>query len=253
MKALLDGDDKLPAILTSFTDLIGITDQVQSWAKTITAWPISLFLISLLGLGWLESVVNVSAFTKAFLRDDVIGDGMVGLRAKSRKRVIEVLDHVHAQSGDKAYDEVYVVAHSLGGGIAVDAVAEYGDRLKNTTMITWGTALGALVQQEPLVEAEIRKFYTSETKIKNWVDVVFRSDYMGSKVPIPLRENRQAGQSRHMDVTFPKTIEPPVPSGHMPFSSIIHEGYYRSETAVLLLVQPAEDLPQPRFNRSLSV
>ena len=248
LKAIADGTSpgttELPKLLTDITDLIGVTDWLTTTAGTIAAWPISVFLIGLLGLGWLERIVNISAFTKAYLRDDVIGEGTVGLRAKSRKRVLAVLDHVYERQGDDAYDEVYVVAHSLGGGIAVDALAEYGDRLGKTTLLTWGTAVGALVQQEPLIEAEIRKFYDTDKPIRNWVDVVFPGDFMGSKVPVPLRAQRDKGGDRRVKQIFPDTVEPPLPRGYLPFSRAVHDGYYRCEDAVLMLVKPGEDLPQ---------
>lgn len=246
VKAVVAGGAGLPDVVTSVTDAFGVTATIEGWAGQLAAWPVAVFLIGLLGMGklGLETTANVAAFTKAYLRDESIGESLVGLRAKSRQRVVSMLDHVHGRKGDAAYDEVYVVAHSLGGAIAVDALAEYGQGLRKTTLLTWGTALGALVKQEPQIETEIRKFYTSETPIRNWVDVVFTRDVMGSKVPRPHKEGAGRGRSAQMPPVFPDTVTPRLPKGAGFAFDAIHNGYYRCEDALVMLVQKADDLPQ---------
>ncbi|MDU8913004.1 alpha/beta hydrolase [Aestuariicoccus sp. MJ-SS9] len=245
LKSVAAGDAELPKAITNLTDLLGITGPFTEWAKQINDWPVSVFLAGLLTLGRFEGISNISAFTKAYLRDDPMGEDQMGVRAKARKRVLALLDHVHGRSGDVAYDEVYVVAHSLGGAIAIDALAEYGQRLAGTTLITWGTAIGTLAQREPLIEAEIRKFYTAPTRIRNWVDVVFPNDFMGSKVPIPIEERHGLIERPRLKRIFPDTVSPRIPRGLLFRLSEVHNGYYRSEEAILMLVKPAADLPQP--------
>lgn len=241
LKALAEGNLPLPKFITNIE---GAEAWIETWLIPAGEWPITLFLVGLLGLGALEMVANTASFAKAYLRDDTFGGNTVGLRAKSRARVLEVLDTVTGVGEGKAYDEIHVVAHSLGGAIAVDALAEYGRDLSRIRLFTWGSALGALSQQEPLIEAEIRKFHVSETRIANWIDVVFKWDYMGSKVPVP----KQADGKGRMARIFPETLEPAVPRrGLARFVWLfgIHEDYYRSEDALLLLVKPVADLPQP--------
>ncbi|CUH89735.1 hypothetical protein PH5382_03687 [Phaeobacter sp. CECT 5382] len=201
--------------------------------------PVIAFLIGLIGIGHIEKVANVAAFTKAYLKDEALGDASVGLRAKARHRVLPVLDQVYAS--DQNFDEVYVVAHSLGGAVAIDALAECGAELARTTLFTWGSAIGVMVQQEPLIEAEIRKFYHSPTRIRNWVDVVVPGDFMGSKVPIPKAE----GTYEALPQLFPKTQMPPKPRGMMLQLNAQHEYYYRCEAAILMLLNSADNLPQP--------
>ena len=64
-------------------------------------------------------------------------------------------------------------AHSLGGAIAVDALAECGADLRRTTLHTWVAMMGLLSHQEVLVEREVAKIYATPVQINNWVDIVF--------------------------------------------------------------------------------
>lgn len=227
-----------PEWVKSLVGFLGLTDeQIASWGALGSA-PIVAFVVGFLGLGFIERIANVAAFTKAYLRDDIIGDGTIGLRAKARHRVLPVLDHVY--DSDHGFDEVYVVAHSLGGAIAIDALAEYGDNLSRTTLFTWGSSIGVLVQQEPLIEQEIAKFYSADPRIRNWVDVVLPGDYMASTVPLPVLPDGTT-----VPRLFPETVVPALPKGLGLSGAARHDFYYRSEDAILMLLKPAEDLPQP--------
>ena len=227
-----------PEWVTSLAGFLGFTkEDIASWGALGSA-PIVVFMVGFLGLGFIESIANIAAFIKAYLRDDIIGDGSIGLRAKARHRVLPVLDHVYG--GGQDFDEVYVVAHSLGGAIAIDALAEYGDNLSRTTLFTWGSLIGVLVQQEPLIEQEIAKFYSATPRIRNWVDVVLPGDYMASKVPLPvLPDGKSAAR------LFPETVVPILPKGLGLSGAARHDFYYRSEEAILMLLKPADELPQP--------
>ncbi len=238
IKAYAEADATVPAFVTSLFEALGLKEQLEVAIKNVSAAPVVLFLVGLAGLGILERMANLSAFAKAYLQDSAVGGGSVGLRGKSRLRVRAVLDHVHA----KNFDEVYVVAHSFGGAIAVDALAEYGKPLSKTVLHTWGTAMGILVQQEPLVEIEIGKLYTSETQIANWIDVVFAKDIMGSKVPLPYKyDGKEKGQ--RYPAHFPDTVTPKLPAGTGWNFEAIHDGYYKCEEAILMLVRPQSELP----------
>lgn len=245
VKAFADGEQQLPELVRALTDAIGITDWMQGMLEAAGHWPLTLFLVGLVSMGVFEGVANISAFTKAYLRDEPIGDSTIGIRAKARQRVLNVLDTAAAAGDGTGYDEIHVVAHSLGGAIAVDALAEYGQDLGRIRLFTWGSSLGALCQQEPLIEAEIRKFYTAETRIANWVDVVFRWDYLGSKVPVPQRADAGMFAPRRMPAIFPPTQEPALPRGEILGVWQVHDAYYRCEDAMLMLVAPVESLPQP--------
>ena len=216
-------------------------DQIKTFFAGINEYSLYVFVIGLFGLGRLESAANISAFLRAYLRDDPMGEDSIGIRAKARHRVIAMLDQVYDPA--QGYDEVHVVAHSLGGPIAVDALAESGVDLSRTTLHTWGALLGMLAQQEELVEVEISKVYSSPVKMNNWIDVMFRADWLASPRPEPRLYKDGKPLDEKAPALFPKTIMP-----KMPRSSIagygIHQAYYRCETVMLMLVGPQDALPQ---------
>ncbi|MBN9674301.1 alpha/beta hydrolase [Salipiger bermudensis] len=218
--------------------------QISVGAAAVTGSVLAGLLLWVWSLGYLEQFANISAYAKAYLRDEPCGDDDIGLRAKTKARALQLLDQVGDVSGDRAYDEIYVVGHSLGGAIAVDALADYGDRLDHVVLFTWGSALGLLSQQEPLVECEIGKFYEARPRIRGWIDVVFPQDYMGSQVPVPRRIDAAGKPGAFYDPLFPKAVTPHVPRGmHLFELADIHEAYYRCEKALLMLVQPGSALP----------
>jgi len=193
-------------------------------------------------LSYLEYLSNISTFVMSYLRDDPVGDQKLGLRALLRQRVVSVLDVVTAKKDDQRYDEIYVLGHSLGGVIAVDALADYGTDSSRITLVTWGSALGFLAQVEPKIEVKIGKLYSAKPRLRNWVDVVFKSDLMGSKAPIPRKDPEGRG-SRRYDQLFLPTVELTRPQG-LPFWTLarLHDYYFYNEKAASLLVCPEAQL-----------
>lgn len=251
------GGYKLPAELASIKPLETLWNTIGDWAKTAIGSAVIVFAIWLWGLGFLEQFANISAYTKAYLRDETFGGSEIGLRAKARHRVLAALDTVEAaetaQDG-RSYDEIGVVAHSLGGAIALDALAEYGPRLEKTVLMTWGSALGSLAQQEPLIERQIARLYESETRIHNWIDIVFRKDFMGSKAPLPRKfVNGEPTKERHEEI-FPTTFAPVLPKGMSMFEMVhIHEAYFRCEDAIIRLVAPFAEPPRKPEDQAASL
>lgn len=225
-----------------------LESDINSIVNQLSALPVVIFLVGLAGTGHLEEISNIYSFAKSYLQDTPLQATGVGLRGQTRCRVRAVLDHVTA----KEYDEIYVIGHSFGGAIAVDALAEYGHPLSRIVLLTWGSAMGVLVQQEPLIEREIEKFYTSPTQIANWVDVVFAGDFMGSKVPLPLSTQTKGKktQARRHSRLFPETVTPKLPAGLIFSVERIHNGYFQCEEAILMLVAPMESLPAKRISAS---
>ncbi|APZ51396.1 alpha/beta hydrolase [Salipiger abyssi] len=244
MQAIGSGTVTLPDSLTQIPLVQTAWGWLTGWTATVAGSVFALVMLWIWSLGWLEQFANISAYTKAYLRDEALGDDDIGLRAKARHRVLDMLDQVADVEGDKAYDEIYVVGHSLGGAIAVDALAECGDLLDRVVLFTWGSALGMMAQQEPLVEQEIAKFYTSKTRVRSWIDVVYAKDYMGSKVPVPRRFGKDGAPGPSYDMLFPGSLAPTLPKGmHVLELTRIHESYYRCESAALMLVEPITALP----------
>lgn len=224
-------------------------DQMVAFFAKISDYSLYVFVIGLFGLGRLEGAANISTFLRAYLRDDPLGEDSIGIRAKTRHRVIDTLDRVYDQ--DRAFDEIHVVAHSLGGPIAVDALAESGVDLSRTTLHTWGTLLGLLAQQEELIEMEIAKVYQSPIKLNNWIDLMFRADWLASPRPLPRLYENGKPQSDRAAQLFPETIMPKMPRSSLARSGI-HQSYYRCETAMLMLVAPQDSLPQPATDSASS-
>ncbi len=238
------------ATLETFGFFAPIGHAILSFFAGLKDYSIYIFVIGLFGLGRLEGAANISSFLRVYLRDDAIGENKIGVRAHTRRRVIDVLNKVY--DPQRAYDEVHVVAHSLGGVIAVDALAECGRDLKRTTLHTWGAMLGLLSQQDEIIEMEIAKVYQSDVKMNNWLDFVFTADLLGSPRPQPrVFENGQLERNadgkltkRLHDQIFPPTSSPPMPKRHF-WDTTVHASYYRCETVMLALVGPEEALPQP--------
>ncbi|GAA0785807.1 hypothetical protein GCM10009077_39140 [Roseibium denhamense] len=223
--AIASGDTVVADWFTQLAKWVGIPDNWASQLDVILNSAFVVFLIGLFGVGRLQAIADISDFVKNYLRDEPGAASGVGLRAKLRKRVLDLLDHVH--SVDEPYDEVFVVAHSIGGIIALDALAEYGSRLEKISFHTWGSAMGALASQEPLVEAEVLKVYDNKTRLKSWTDIVFRGDFMASRIPVP------AGR----DPIFAPTIYPQMPEGGFMRQQKLHMDYFRCEEAILPLLQ----------------
>lgn len=241
LKAIINDPDNLPAFLASLQPA-GSTWVVDlaTWLNAASIWPFVFFIVGILGKGFLEGLANLSAFIKSYLRDDPLGEDDTGIRAKSRKRLLDTLDAVTAAD----YDEIHVVAHSLGSAIAVDALAEIGDAGAKITLHTWGSMLSLIILQEPLIERELAKMYTDRCKIVTWVDVSFRTDYLSSPRP-RVRQIKNGFLAEGVsDEVFPPTIRPRMPWRSLFSKYTTHAAYYRSDDAMLMLVRPATELPQ---------
>ncbi|MEM6895743.1 MAG: alpha/beta hydrolase [Pseudomonadota bacterium] len=208
----------------------------QAVLSQVASFPVIVLLLGLAGAGGLEKISNVASYTKAYLLDEPTDNGIVGVRAKARQRVVDALREVFAQD-NPAYDEVYVVCHSLGGAIAVDALAQFGAGREKVTLFTWGTAMGVLALQSDWVEDEIDTLITHTPSIAGWIDVVFRQDYMASVVPI----SPEVAAGQHPGK--PVVIAPKLPYGSSWNIDRVHEGYYVDQQAVKMLVKDRAQLP----------
>ena len=241
IQTLGSADSSVPTGLQSLIEGNRWAEAVVEWFRGLSSLPLVLFLIGLFGLGALEGMANLSSFIKSYLRDDAMPGDNVGIRARARQRLVAVLDHVNAT--DREYDDLHVVAHSLGGVIAVDALAEYGRDLPRMVLHTWGSPLGLLAQQDALVEQEIAKLYESATPLMAWIDVVFRRDLLASPRPLPrVYENGQRTKRQYAQ-RFAPTQEPPMPHSASMARAAIHDAYFRCDTSMRMLVAPVEALP----------
>ncbi|MDW4499725.1 alpha/beta hydrolase [Sulfitobacter sp. D35] len=241
VQAIGTADSTVPTAIEEALASFGWTEPLVRWFDELQSLPLLLFLIMLFGLGRLENISNISSFIKDYLRDQQINKTEIGVRAKTRARLVELLDHVHGM--DPGYDEVHVVGHSLGGAIAVDALAGYGKPLPKTTLHTWGAGLGLLVQQDAWVERRVGALYACPSRLADWRDVVFRSDVMASPRPLPHKYRGRKRLSDKYDEIYTPTITPQVQK-RAPFNYFsTHEAYYRCTDAARLLVDVRPPAP----------
>ena len=238
--AIVNDPSTLPPALTALQPegsqwIQNFAGLIESWRH----WPTVFFVVGLFSVGFLETLANMCTFVRSYLRDDALGEDRIGIRAKARTRVVDLLDSVY--DGDEPYDEVHVIGHSLGSVIAVDALSEYGPELTRTTLHTWGSMLSLLILQEQLLERELSKVYGSKHKLANWIDIAFKSDVLASPRPhVRTIENDELTKNFYPKA-FPDTLRRPRMPWHSVFSKFsTHESYYRSEVAMTKLVCPKE-------------
>lgn len=224
-------------ICEMFSDYLNDCEIYNELSKKLN---MAFFLISFLLLGPIEKISNIAAFTKGFLQDTSFTESHIGVRTKSKKRVLDMLDSILDVPNTVQYDEIYIVAHSLGGAIAVDALAAYGKNLQKITLITWGSALGALVQQEPLLEDTIKKLCQADYPLKQWHDVVYSRDYMGSEVA-QIKICKELAKDNQFVTRVPVTFTPKSPKGISFLSYKMHDSYYISPEVIQMLVKPDID------------
>ena len=198
----------------------GIVSGIADW------WPMA-FLALLLGAGRMEVIANVADFAKSYLGDELSGETQIGLRTKMRKRAIDTLDHIFARND---FDDVVIVAHSFGGPIAIDALAEFGPNLAKTYLFTWGTPMSLLIHQEPRIAEEIRKLQSAPEPLAGWTDVVITQDLIAG--PMPLLAELSPPAVTQLTATMPK--------GRLFRSVQTHEDYYRCQEAIEPLVDVLE-------------
>ncbi len=237
LQTLGSADTGLPAQVQELITTFPVLGQALSFVENLQSIPLVLFVMGLATLGGVEKLANMSSFVKDYLRDEPFDDAQVGLRAKARARVTCLLDHVTRP--DAGYDDVHVVAHSLGGAIAVDALADYGQALPRVTLHTWGSGLGLLVQQANWVEEKIATLYEHDTSLEQWIDVVFPKDVMASPRPLPRDTHHSGWRNKRHEERFTPTLTP-ARTRSAPFAySETHEGYFRCEAAIKRLLEPA--------------
>ncbi|WP_424985039.1 lipase family protein [Microbulbifer sp. S227A] len=243
IKLIASGGVSLPEQLAGVEMIKACWDKLEGWAVSVVGSAVFVVALWLWSFGFLEKFANISAYTKAYLRDETFDGSETGLRAQVKQRALAALEIVHGDD-HPAYDEIIVVGHSLGGAIALDALAEYGSRLNRIVLMTWGSALGSLAQQELLIERQIARLYDSQTPIHNWFDIVFRKDFMGSKAPIPRKfVDGRPTKELHPKI-FPPTVEPVMPKGMSLTETIyIHDSYFRCEDAITRLLGPLDARP----------
>lgn len=220
----------LPGWLADGLSLVGVTSDalMQCYEALKSAVPFTLFG-GLFLLRPIDGMAKLSAFVRMYLRDEGgSGDGP-GIRAKARRRVVDLLDKLLKDPAGP--DEIVIIGHSLGGAIAVDALAEVGQALPRIALHTWGSSLSLLAGTERQVLDEIRTLQLAKPGLAAWVDVVETSDFLGSRVP-EVADATAGSRIVRLDVTRPV--------GNWTDVTEAHNYYFRSQTAIEALLEPFE-------------
>lgn len=169
------GEGVPPAgLLQQIAVLLG---KVGEW---MGGWSVWLAVALLMGFVPVNKIVDVSDFTRRYLRNETVDDGPVGLQDRLRKRVRDVVAHV-CEAG--AYERITIAAHSFGCMIAVDVLADYaapaGVRLR---LVTMGGPLEILSHRAGWVQEEIDRCASAES-LEAWVDFYSEVDWFCSATP----------------------------------------------------------------------
>jgi len=147
--------------------------------KVMGGWYIWAAASLLMGFLPLNSLVRISSFTKRYLQNEPMEDG-VGVRDKIRNRVKETLDRILQ---DGSYSRVTILTHSFGTVVGVDILADYKfDPDRSIRFVTIGSPLYFLSYRSRWIDNEVKKCLANEF-IDSWLDFYSDEDWLCSKIP----------------------------------------------------------------------
>lgn len=157
----------------------GLVSDIAKEIAQLGNWAYWTALVGALGALGADRVAEIATITKAYLSDQPDASG-VGLRARIGRRVLTVLRNVY----DEGYPEIYVVAHSFGGAIAADVLADYRnpEQLQRTTLVTWGSPLAVLIRRSPRTAAAVTALIAGKP-LAGWQDFASGRDWLSTHVP----------------------------------------------------------------------
>lgn len=174
------GNQQDPTSLPSF--LKNLSEPVISWADGV-GLQLWLTISALLALSPLSVnlVTDFTDFLTSYLRDESI-KGKPPVRALLRNRVKQAVDNVNSEG---SYDRVIILAHSVGGLIATDFLADYRNQQgRPLPFITWGSSLESSSTVTQWMKSEIKKCLDNPS-VERWDDFYSSQDWLCSKVPAP--------------------------------------------------------------------
>ncbi|TVR98117.1 MAG: hypothetical protein EA406_07735 [Rhodospirillales bacterium] len=183
VQALPDDSDLVSIVLSG---LRPVFVEVESMART----PAFVFMIALLSFLRIDALASIASFARLYL----LSGANQGFEAELIQRVQDVLEKVYARRRDgeperPEYDEVILLGHSLGGVIALEAIANYGNPAvqQRTVLVTWGSPLAMLSHRSP-ERIAVRLKQACEGSVPRWVDVYSKNDWLSS----PVKEHLEA-------------------------------------------------------------
>lgn len=158
-------------------------DPVIGWATHGLGWQIWLVISALLAIlpVSINLVIDFTDFFITYLKNES-SEGSPPVRTLLRKRIKQAVDNVISEG---SYERVTVLAHSLGGLIASDFMADYHDQQgRQFRFITWGSALESSSSATNWMGSEIKKCLENP-HVERWDDFYSNQDWFCSKVPVP--------------------------------------------------------------------
>jgi hypothetical protein len=169
--------------LSSVPLLQGLFAPVIAWAATGWGWQTWLVISALLGFlpVSINLIVDLTDFFVSYIQNQS-SRGKPPIRALLRNRVKQAVDNV---TNEGSYDRYTLLAHSLGGLIATDFLADYHDRQGTSfRFVTWGSALESSSTVTDWMASEIKKCLDNP-QVEQWDDFYSHQDWFCSKVPVP--------------------------------------------------------------------
>ena len=159
-----------------------LLEPVISWADG-AGLQIWLTISTLLALSphSINRVTDFTDFIANYFRDESTR-GRPPVRALLRNRIKQAVDNVNSEG---AYDQITILAHSMGGLIATDFLADYRSQKGCPVLfITLGSPLEISCSMTRWVKLEIKKCLENP-HIERWDDFHSSQDWLCSKVPVP--------------------------------------------------------------------
>lgn len=230
-KALVSDPSLAPGWLASIVGAEAFAGAVD-WVQRQPWWTV---LPGLLAGLQADRLAALAEFAKSYLSDERDADSVAGVRARAKNRVERILAQIYASP--EPYDEVFVVGHSMGAALAIDALADWGADRARTHFHSWGAPMRVFCAQEPEMDAERAKLLAADPPLAGWTDAIARNDWVAGFTP----GHREAfGEASSLVVRSPQ-------GWWAGWNASTHEQYFRNPETLARLIAPVSppDVPAP--------
>lgn len=219
--------DKPPAEVTTIAP--GLWASLTAAAAMLASWKLWALVALLIPITPVMLVVDEAQAVKTLLTN-AANDSGVGRRSWARKAVGDVLYAVMGQDADTGtpvYDEVIVVAHSMGTILLIDLLADWPhtDDFPRLRVITLGSPESVLAVRSEWLRVETARVLAKKP-VQSWIDISSPSDYLGA----PIDGHAVAyGDAARMTIRLEGSL--------LSMSTNAHNGYVAAPEVLRLLVE----------------